>query len=240
MVGKIKDTVFFDLDGTLLPLDMEEFIKVYYKGINKSGVCSAICKDKGNELFQKAVFAMMENDGTKTNKEAFFSELKKLSGIGEDKLKPLMDEFYCGEFASIRECTYIEYRAIEIVKLLKEKGYRLVLSTNPLFPPEATNLRMQWGGLDKDDFEYVTYYDNSSFCKPNPGYYMEILNKLGLEAQQCYIVGNDVRDDMSAVSLGFEGFLVTDHLIGDIRKVPKCRTGDYSKLLDFVKRLPAV
>ncbi len=240
MVGKIRDTFFFDLDGTLLPLDMEEFIRVYYIGINKSGVCDAICKDEGNEIFQKAVYAMMENDGAETNKEAFFGKLESLSGTGEEKLMPLMDEFYDGEYSKIRECTNVEYRAIEIIKTLKDKGYRLVLATNPLFPPVATNLRMQWGGLDKDDFEHITYYDNSSFCKPNPGYYNEILGKLGLRAQQCYIVGNDVRDDMNAVALGFEGFLLTDHLIGDIRKVPECRTGDYSELLDFVKKLPEV
>ena len=240
MVGRIRDTFFFDLDGTLLPLDMDEFIRVYYMGIDKSGVCEAISADKGSEIFQKAVFAMMGNDGSKTNKQAFFEELKKHSGIEEQTLMPLMDEFYGGEYHSIKQCTGIEYRAIEIVRILKEKGYRLVLATNPLFPPVATDLRMSWGGLDKSDFAHITYYDNSSFCKPSHGYYQEILDKLGLDAQQCYIVGNDVRDDMSAVKMGFEGFLVTDHLIGDIRKVPECRNGDYSELLDFVKRLPAV
>lgn len=240
MVGKIRDTFFFDLDGTLLPLDMEEFIRIYYKGIDTSGVCGAICKDKGNEIFQKAVFAMMQNDGSRTNKDAFFGELEKLSGTVEEEIMPLMDEFYKGEFTSIKNCTSVEYRAIEIVKTLKNKGYRLVLATNPLFPPIATDQRLGWGGLDKNDFEHITYYDNSSFCKPSAGYFMEILDKLELGAQNCYIVGNDVRDDMSAVPLGFEGFLVTDHLIGDIRKVPKCRIGDYSELLDFVKRLPEV
>jgi len=240
MAGRLRDTFFFDLDGTLLPLDMDEFIREYYLGIDDSGVCGAICKDKGHEIFQKAVFAMMENDGSKTNKQAFFEELQKLSGIGEEKLMPLMDKFYNGEYKKIKKHTGIEYRAAEIIEILKEKGYRLVLATNPLFPPVATNLRMRWGGLDKDDFEYITYYDNSSFCKPKHGYYQEILDKLGLKAQQCYIVGNDVRDDMSAVALGFEGFLVTDHLIGDIGKVPECRKGDYSELLNFVKKLPEV
>ena len=241
MVGRIRDTFFFDLDGTLLPLDMQEFINLYYVGINKSGVCSAICKNKGNEIFQKAVYSMIDNDGTRTNKAAFFEELERLSGIGEKELLPFMDEFYDGEFKSIKSCSGVEPRAAKVISLLKQKGYRLVLATNPLFPKQATDQRIEWGGLEKDDFEYITYYDNSCFCKPSPGYYNEILTNLSLNANQCYIVGNDVRDDMSAVALGFEGFLVTDHLIGDIGKVPDtCKKGDYSDLLEFAGSLPPI
>jgi len=241
VVGRVRDTFLFDLDGTLLPLDMDDFLKQYYIGIEKRGVTEAISKTHGNEYFEKAVFAMIGNDGSKSNKQAFFDSLSAMSGIDEEKLFKLMDEFYVNEFLDIKGCTEVEERAIEIIRMVKNKGYRLVLATNPLFPPVATNQRIEWGGLNKDDFEYVTYYDNSSFCKPSKGYYEEILTKLGLSAEQCYIVGNDVRDDMSAVSLGLKGFLVTDHLLGDIREVPKvCEVGDYSALLDFVNALPKI
>ena len=87
---------------------------------------------------------------------------------------------------------------------------------------------------------HISYYDNSRYCKPSPGYFTEILDKLGLSAEQCYMVGNDVKDDMSAIALGFEGFLLTDHLIGDKGKVIKCKKGDYSELLKLVKSLPRI
>ena len=92
----------------------------------------------------------------------------------------------------------------QTVDILKQKGYRLVLATNPLFPPVATNQRVAWAGLSPHDFEYISYYDNSSYCKPSPKYYHEILDALQLRADECYIVGNDTKEDMSAMALGFE------------------------------------
>lgn len=240
MVAKIRNTFFFDLDGTLLPLDMDAFLREYYAGITKGGVCERIHPTEGLEMFGKAVYAMMGNDGSMTNKQAFFGTLEKLSGTTEKKMMPLMNAFYAKEFAEIKSCTYVEEDAVAVVKTLKEKGYRLVLATNPLFPPTATNQRIEWSGLNVDDFEYISYYDNSSYCKPNPGYFLEIIEKLNLSAQECYMVGNDVKDDMSAIALGFEGFLLTDHLIGDIGKVTKCKKGDYSELLKLAKRVPRI
>lgn len=240
MVGKIRDTFLFDLDGTLLPLDMDEFLKAYYIGIKKSGVCDAISETDGDEIFDKAVHTMMGNNGSMTNKQMFFKTLSELSGRDEEMLEALMDDFYENEFDDIKDCTEVEERAVRIVNILKEKGYRLVLATNPVFPPVATNKRIEWGGLRPDDFEYITYYENSSYCKPNHEYFKDIMDKLSVSPEQCYMVGNDTRDDMSAVALGMEGFLVTDYLIGDIGKVPQCRKGDYSQLLDFVKRLPQI
>jgi HAD superfamily hydrolase (TIGR01549 family) len=240
MAGEIRDTFFFDLDGTLLPLDMDAFLKAYYNGITKCGVCDSIHPTDGMQMFEKAVYAMMGNDGSMTNQQAFFETLNKLSGTTEAQLMPLMDEFYVGEYATIKNCTYVEEDAVQIVKLLKEKGYRLVLATNPLFPQTATNQRIAWGGLSIDDFEYISYYSNSRYCKPSHGYFTEILDKLGLSAEQCYMVGNDARDDMSAMALGFEGYLLTNHLIGEIGKVTGCKKGDYSELLKLVKNLPRI
>ncbi len=240
MVGQVRDTFFFDLDGTLLPLDMDAFLEAYYIGITKRGVCESIHITDGMEIFQKAVYAMLANDGSMTNQQAFFETLEKLSGTTKLQLMPLMDDFYAGEYRAIKDCTYVEQDAVQTVKILKEKGYRLVLATQPLFPRIATNQRIEWGGLRIDDFEYISYYDNSRYCKPSHGYFTEILDKLGLSAEQCYMVGNDARDDMSAMALGFEGYLLTNHLIGEIGKVTGCKKGDYSELLKLVKNLPRI
>ena len=62
-----------------------------------------------------------------------------------------------------------------------------------------------------EDFSLVTTYDNSTFCKPCPGYYREILKKLGKQAEQCRMVGNNPLDDMSAQALGLDVYFVTDH-----------------------------
>ena len=233
----MRTAVFFDLDGTLLPMDMDLFTRLYFKAVKEAGLFDRISGQKGEEIFGRAVYAMLANDGRDLNKNVFFGVIKKESGIKTESLMRYMDCFYDNEFKQLKQSTYAHEAVHRVVKALKEKGYRLILATNPVFPRIATDQRIEWAGLSSDDFEYITYYDNARYCKPNPKYYIEILENTGLSAEECYMVGNDVAEDMCAVTLGFKGFLVLDHLIGDIRKGPECEAGDYSGLLDFAESL---
>ena len=76
-------------------------------------------------------------------------------------------------------------------------------------------VRFYWtcSGLEPEDFDYYTTYENSSFCKPNLAYYQEILDKLGCKAEECAMIGNDVDEDMVAGKLGFKTFLLTPCLL---------------------------
>ena len=126
--------------------------------------------------------------------------------------------------------------AAEIVRTLKEKGYRVVLATNPIFPAIATENRTRWAGLAPEDFEYCTTYENSCYSKPNPDYYRELLGKLSLRPEEVLMVGNDVAEDMVAATLGMRVFLLTPCLINkdgcDISVYPH---GDFSDLMDYVQ-----
>lgn len=238
--GRVRKVVFFDLDGTLLPLNMEEFIAEYNAAIKESGFYERISEEEGERFFGKAIRAMLKNDGSKLNSEVFYETIESLSGKTGQYLMPYADDFYNNGFRRVKKCSHMEKKVTLVINELKNKNYRLVISTNPLFPKSANDQRISWAGLDVKDFEYVSYYDNSSYCKPKSGYYIEILSKLGLKASECYIVGNDVIEDMSAVELGFSGFLVTDNMIGEIERAPKCETGDYSELLRYAESLPAL
>ena len=92
--------------------------------------------------------------------------------------------------------------------------------------------------LKKEDFELVTTYENSRFCKPNPAYYLEIFDKLGLKAEECLMIGNDVTEDMVAKKLGCQVFLLTEHLINkdnaDISAYPH---GDFADLEKFLQNI---
>ncbi len=236
----MKKAVFFDLDGTLLPLDMPLFTQLYFEAIEDCGLMRRIHPTDGNEIFGKAVYAMLANNGQGTNADVFFDTVERYSSLRREDFLALMDKFYNGEYKSIRQSATEESRVPVIIRTLKEKGYRLILSTQPLFPAIATNQRVEWAGLSPDDFEYISYYDNSSFAKPNPGYFLEILQKTGLRADECYMIGNDVKEDMAAVELGFTGFLLTDHMIGDMEQAPQCQKGDYSALEQFARNLPPI
>ena len=119
-----------------------------------------------------------------------------------------------------------------------DKGYRLVLATNPIFPAIATESRIRWAGLEPKDFEFYTTYENSGYCKPNPDYYREILNRLQVSPGECLMVGNDVTEDMVAETLGMKVFLLTDCLINKEEKdISVYPNGSFEQLLAFVEQL---
>ena len=97
--------------------------------------------------------------------------------------------------------------------------------TNPIFPAVATESRIRWAGLEPEEFALYTTYENTSYCKPNPAYYRDLIRRLSLDPQRCLMVGNDVSEDMEAASAaGMQVFLLTDCLINrkerDIRVYP--------------------
>ena len=237
----MMDTVLFDLDGTLLPLDQDVFIEKYFsmlamtmakKGFDPRQVVKGVMYGTG---------AMLKNDGGATNCDRFwkaFSEFfrKDMSGYIDD-----FDQFYRTAFHQVKEVTYPDARAAECVKRLKEKGYRVAVATSPVFPEIATRTRMEWAGLEWNDFELVTTYDNCLFCKPNPAYYEEILGKLGKTAGQCLMVGNDVGEDMCVTEMGMQAFwLDTWPLNRKDAPTEHLRRGDFDALLALIDELPAV
>ena len=113
-----------------------------------------------------------------------------------------------------------------------------MLATNPIFPAAATESRIEWAGLDKNDFLLYTTYENSHYCKPNPKYYEEILERLHMNAEECLMVGNDVNEDMVAETLGMKVFLLTDCLLNkDNKDISAYPHGGFPELLSFVEGL---
>lgn len=119
-----------------------------------------------------------------------------------------------------------------------DRGLRVALATNPLFPAIATQARIRWTGLQPEEFEFFTTYENIGWCKPNPDYYREVLRRAGLQGEDCLMVGNDVGEDMVAAELGMKVFLLTDCLINksgeDISVYPN---GSFEELKTYVSRL---
>ena len=230
------EIVLFDLDGTLLPMDQDVFIEKYMGllaqklepyGYNPKHLVGAVWRGTG---------AMVQNTGEKTNETVFWESFCDTFGPDAIRDLPLFEEFYAADFAGTRTTCGFAPEAAETIRLLKEKNVRCALATNPLFPRIATVQRIRWAGLDPEDFELVTTYENSRRCKPNPDYYREVAEALGVKPENCLMVGNDAREDMAAQKIGMRTFLLTPCLINkegaDITQWPN---GDFAALEAFLK-----
>ena len=215
-------------------MDQDEFVKTYFGLLGKRLTLEGY---DGNELIKYVMagtMAMLKNNGEKTNEETFwdlFSSFVKT----DDKLVKIFENFYETDFDKVELVTKRFDEAIKIIKLLKEKGYTLVLATNPIFPQIATYKRVKWAGLNPEDFTIITTYENSSYSKPNPDYYKSIVEKLGKNPNECLMVGNDVSDDMVVTKIGMKTFLLTNNLINaNNEDINKYNHGDYNDLIKFI------
>ena len=230
--------ILFDLDGTLLRMDQEVFVRDYL------GRMAAFLAPHGYDpqSLIKAVWAgtgaMVKNDGKALNEDVFWYVFNSILDRDAKQDLALFEEFYRTEFQKAKDSCGFNPAAVEAIRQIKDMGYRLILATNPLFPAIATQSRIRWAGLNPEDFELVTTYENSRFCKPNPDYYREILGKIALDGSQCLMVGNDVGEDMIAGTLGMKTFLLTDCLINktaeDISQYPN---GSFPELLHYIRSL---
>ena len=205
--------VLFDLDGTLLPMDQDEFVKGYFRLLAKKLAPYGYEPDKLVKAIWHGTGAMVKNDGSCTNEEVFWKDFTSIYGEQARSDEPVFAEYYEKDFQQVKNICGYTPKAAEIVRALKAAGIRVALATNPVFPAIATESRIRWAGLEPEEFELYTTYENIGFCKPNLDYYREILRRMELDAADCLMVGNDVDEDMIAGQLGMEVFLLTDHLI---------------------------
>lgn len=233
------DTVLFDLDGSLLPMDQELFVKLYMGALGKTFAPEGFDPKKMTSAVWKGVEAMMRNDGSMTNRERFFQVFSEEMGRDMEDREPDFVSFYENQFGEAKASTSLQPLAAKTVELLKEKGYTVILATNPLFPKVATFRRMAWAGLSPEAFSLVTTYEEERFCKPNLKYYTSILERFGKKPEQCLMVGNDVDEDMCTVTLGMKGYLLKDCILNRHEKpLEGFMAGSFGEFAGFVEKMP--
>lgn len=229
-------TVLFDLDGTLLPMDQDTFVKDYLNRMAQKLMPHGYDPDLLVKAIWKGTGAMVKNDGSQSNKAVFWSVFNAVMGKDCQKDEALFLEYYRNEFQEVKKSCGFNPRAAEVIQDLKSMDYQVALATNPLFPSIATHSRVKWAGLNPEDFILITTYENSRHCKPNLSYYQDVLTELKVNAENCLMVGNDVDEDMIAQSLGMKVFLLTDHLINranaDIRIYPN---GSFPEMMKYIQ-----
>ena len=230
--------ILFYLDGTLLPMDQETFVKAYLGGMAKKLAPHGYNPDEMVKAVYAGMKAMTCNDGSCTNEVAFWNAFTGILGEHVKDDMPIFDDYYLNEFQNVKEICGFLPEAAQTVRVLKERGFCVALATTPMFPSIATESRIRWAGLEPEDFEIFTTYENYHFCKPSLNYYKEVIEKLGVKPEECLMVGNDVGEDMVTEELGMKVFLLPADLINKVGKdVSVYPQGDLYDLMKFVDEL---
>jgi len=230
--------ILFDMDGTLVPMDQDIFMKRYFGEMAKVLSPLGLAPEAVAPTIWAGTKAMVKNDGSDTNCEVFWRVFTEVSGLDDKPFRPAADAFYTNQFHLAREATQPNPLAVEAVRIAREKAEKVVLATNPLFPMVGQESRMGWVGLKPADFDLVTSYESDSYCKPNPAYFREICRRIGVEPEQCVMIGNDETEDMAcAMAAGIRRcFLVTECLIPGQQHWDGPR-GTFAEMVEWLKTL---
>jgi FMN phosphatase YigB (HAD superfamily) len=189
------EAVLFDLDGTLLPHDVDTFL-ARYLGLVGRRFAESLPGVDVPRLVLAASEAMLRNDGSRSNEEAFWRDFAPRFSRSRAALEALFTDFYRNDFPALGSGMVPEPGARDVVAACRARGLRIVVATNPVFPRVAIDERLRWAGLDAALFDRVTSYEWMRFCKPHTGYFRQIAEELGLATAGCLMVGNDVGLDL--------------------------------------------
>lgn len=230
--------ILFDMDGTLVPMEIHGFTKGYFQMLFRKLAKYGLDPTQFGKNMWASVSAMVKNDGTVTNEDRFWQVFSQLTGTDKEVINADCLDFYGNEFQQARQFTGENPLAAEAVHLAREKAEKVILATNPMFPMVGQQTRMGWVGLKPTDFELATSYEYERFCKPNPMYYTSICQRMGLNPAQCLMIGNDEYEDMYAgTKAGLNCWLVTDWMISSPEHPWNGPKGTFAETVEMLKSL---
>ncbi len=206
--------VVFDMDDTLLSINLSAFLAVYLRDearllgdIGRKNPFSALAALGGT--FYELNANDRPLDDNRTNEEFYIETIKRRSGVPLDD--PVIAEafaYYEHEVLPHRNDGIISARprvgAREAVETVVDLGLTVALLTNPSFSRACIACRMGWGDMLDMPFELVTTMENSRRCKPDPRYYLDAIEALGLEPHEVLMVGNDPKRDFPTPDCGIQ------------------------------------
>lgn len=202
--------VLFDLDDTLLDINLIAFVARYALGqarilarATRTPLPVASCALTRAYL---SIDSQTRRDGL-TNAQLFEHTLSRRLGT-DVSLPELQDAlaFYDEQCVPRMQEGLVSARprkgAQAILDAARSLGLTVALATNPCFTPMVDKVRLSWADLDPTQFAHISHLENSSRTKPSAHYYQEFITHLGLTPQECLMVGNDASRDFPRPACG--------------------------------------
>ncbi len=235
-------TLLLDLDNTLLHNNTEIFIPEYLKALSRY-LEDHIDPVKLKKALLAATDVMAANNRLdRSLKQTFDEVFYPAIGYEEHQLTETLNNFYSQKFSSLQKFTSPIPAAVTLVKKAVERGYRVAIATNPLFPLTAIIQRLEWSGLPADEYPFalIPSYETFHFAKPNPAFLAEFLAQLGWEEGPVIMVGDDMINDIEpARSLGIcTVWIKNSRNVGQINSTPTVTLEEISQFLPWLDATP--
>jgi FMN phosphatase YigB (HAD superfamily) len=205
--------VLFDLDGTLLDIDLQGFLRRYFgalRAVPLGAAANGLESGAVVRAIMTATDAMMALHPGRTNLDTFSESFERATGIAFDALWPAYERFYTSVFPLLQGEAGPSPGARRAVETARELGLLVAVATNPIFPRIAVDHRLAWAGLGDVPFDVITTYEHMNACKPHGAYFTQTAAMLGVDPSDCLMVGDDITLDLPASDVGMRTFLKGD------------------------------
>lgn len=199
--------ILFDLDGTLLDLDLDAFLRRYFRALEAS-VSAHFPGIDVMPAIMASTSAMQRPHPHRTNKEVFDADMLARTGIDLDEHWGVFEAFYRDVFPTLGDGCGPARGAVEAVEAARALGLKVAVATQPIFPAIAIRHRLAWAGLGGVDFDAITSYETMVACKPLPAYFEQTALLIGCAPAECLMVGDDRGMDLPASAVGMRTFYV--------------------------------
>jgi FMN phosphatase YigB (HAD superfamily) len=207
--GRRFEAILFDLDNTLIHFDEHRFFERYMRTLAPRFADLWNFEDFQSRMLQ-SIQALLQNDGTRTNANRFLERFAEGSIASSQVLWDRFTAFYAAEFDGFRDMVEVQDHVASVLDELRKAGIRLVIASNPVWPMFVQEIRLGWAGLRNFPFDFITSIENMGFCKPNPDYYRQISERIGVPPGACLMAGNDPVNDLAAARIGMKTYLVNE------------------------------
>jgi HAD superfamily hydrolase (TIGR01549 family) len=231
-------TLLLDLDDTLLHNHINEFLPAYLKLL--SGELEPFAPPEAIVAqLLSATGKMAANQRPDcTLKQVFEAAFYPPLGLAPEDLQAALWHFYEEIFPRLQSLTRPKAEAVSLVQAAFERGYRVAVATNPLFPRRAIEHRLAWAELPVDQypFELISTYETFHFSKPNPAYYAEILGRLNWPEGGILMVGDDWKRDIQGASqLGLATYWLANGAAPTGEHHGASGSGELGQLLNWIE-----
>ena len=201
--------VLFDLDNTLILFEEEKFLMGYYP-VLAARFDGVFPDGQFAEKLMKATVVLRDNDGSKINRELFMGFFCEGSNVDKDDMWARFEQFFSLDFDIFKDAVTATPGAEAAFRHAKERGLKIVVATNPIWPLVVQKKRLAWAGLGGIGVDLITHIDNMSYCKPQLGYFRQICQLINVKPEECLMVGDDPANDMVAARAGMKTYQATD------------------------------
>lgn len=168
--------ILFDLDGTLLDIDMDVFLQHYFQAMMRSAHQRGYKKPEklAEQVYRSTDVMIADRCPATSNETAFMTDFLAACSYPEAEARQFFDDFYREVFPGLHPYCRRFPGIPETMARIFDCGYKVVIATNPVFPLTAIEQRLNWAGIGHFPFNLITAYENMHCTKPHPEYFREI------------------------------------------------------------------